>query len=115
MSGGRVSSGRGGTLNAAGIAAQVRGHYLASGYGELPITSDTLPSVWIDDDDATISKAFRISESRRLQFRLDATNILNHPEPADPNLDINAGVPFGNIDTKSTATRQFQLGMRLEF
>jgi hypothetical protein len=65
--------------------------------------------------DATISKAFRISESRRLQFRLDATNILNHPEPADPNLDINAGVPFGNIDTKSTATRQFQLGMRLEF
>jgi hypothetical protein len=39
-----------GMLNAAGIAAQVRGHYLAGGYGELPITSDTLPSVWIDDD-----------------------------------------------------------------
>jgi hypothetical protein len=46
---------------------------------------------------------------------MDATNILNHPEPADPNLDINAGVPFGNIDTKSTLTRQFQLGMRFEF
>ena len=39
-----------GMLNAAGIAAQVRGHYLAGGYGELPITSDTMPSVWIDDD-----------------------------------------------------------------
>jgi hypothetical protein len=39
-----------GMLNAAGIAAQVRGHYLAGGYGELPITSDTLPSVWIDDE-----------------------------------------------------------------
>jgi hypothetical protein len=39
-----------GMLNAAGIGAQVRGHYLAGGYGELPITSDTLPSVWIDDD-----------------------------------------------------------------
>jgi hypothetical protein len=38
-----------GMLNAAGIAAHVRGHYLAGGYGELPITSDTLPSVWIDD------------------------------------------------------------------
>ena len=38
-----------GTLNAAGIAAQVRGHYLAGGYGELPITADTLPSVWIDN------------------------------------------------------------------
>lgn len=38
-----------GMLNGAGIGAQVRGHYLAGGYGELPITSDTLPSVWIDD------------------------------------------------------------------
>ena len=38
-----------GMLNAAGIGANVRGHYLAGGYGELPITSDTLPSVWIDD------------------------------------------------------------------
>ena len=38
-----------GMLNAAGIVARVQGHYLAGGYGELPITSDTLPSVWIDD------------------------------------------------------------------
>ena len=38
-----------GMLNAAGIGAQVRGHYLAGGYGELPMTSDTLPSVWVDD------------------------------------------------------------------
>ncbi len=38
-----------GMLNASGIAARVQGHYLASGYGELPITSDTMPSVWIDD------------------------------------------------------------------
>lgn len=46
-----------GMLNAAGIAAQVRGQYLAGGYGELPITSDTMPSVWIDD--ATQSAAAR--------------------------------------------------------
>ncbi|MEO7761804.1 MAG: DUF2007 domain-containing protein [Casimicrobiaceae bacterium] len=38
-----------GMLNGAGIAAEVRGHYLAGGYGELPMTSDTLPSVWIED------------------------------------------------------------------
>jgi hypothetical protein len=71
------------------------------------------PGSWTFD--TSIGKAFRLSETKRLQFRLDATNILNHPEPADPNLDINAGVPFGSIDTKSTATRQFQLGMRFEF
>ena len=38
-----------GMLNAAGILAEVRGHYLAGGYGELPISSDTLPSVWLSD------------------------------------------------------------------
>ena len=38
-----------GMLNAAGIGAQVRGQFLAGGYGELPVTSDTAPSVWIDD------------------------------------------------------------------
>jgi len=62
-----------------------------------------------------VSKAFRISETKRLQLRLDATNLFNHPEPADPNLNINNNdVPFGNIDMK-TGVRQFQLGMRLEF
>jgi hypothetical protein len=38
-----------GMLNASGIAAFVRGQYLTSGYGELPISSDTLPSVWLED------------------------------------------------------------------
>ena len=38
-----------GMLNAAGIQAEVRGQYLAGGYGELPITVDTMPSVWIGD------------------------------------------------------------------
>jgi hypothetical protein len=72
-----------------------------------------LPGSW--SLDTSMSKAFRISETKRLQFRLDATNILNHPEPADPILNINNNnVPFGNIDMK-TGTRQFQLGMRLEF
>jgi len=73
-----------------------------------------LPGGW--SFDASVSKAFRLGESKRLQFRMDATNVFNHPEPADPNLNINNNdVPFGNIDTKSTTTRQFQLGMRLEF
>ena len=54
-------------------------------------------------------------ETKRLQLRLDAINLFNHPEPADPNLNINNNdVPFGNIDMK-TGVRQFQLGMRLEF
>jgi hypothetical protein len=39
-----------GALEAAGIAADVRGGYLFSTRGESPITIDTLPTVWIADD-----------------------------------------------------------------
>ena len=54
-----------GMLNGAGIAAQVRGHYLAGGYGELPITSDTLPSVWIDDDEQAAAARTLIADYER--------------------------------------------------
>ncbi|PYS33454.1 MAG: hypothetical protein DMG14_31815, partial [Acidobacteria bacterium] len=72
-----------------------------------------LPGMW--SLDGAISKSFRIREGKRFQVRMDATNILNHPVPADPNLDINnADVPFGSINTKM-GQRQFQLQLRLEF
>jgi hypothetical protein len=71
-----------------------------------------LPGMWAFD--AAISKAFNVGESRSLQFRLDALNILNHPQPANPNLNINGDVAFGNIDMK-TGNRQFQAQMRFTF
>jgi len=52
-----------------------------------------------------------------LQFRLDATDVLNHPEPATPVLDINTP-NFGLItgtNAKSTLHRQFQASLRLTF
>jgi len=49
-----------------------------------------------------------------LNFLMDATNILNHPQPSNPDLNINGSNPFGNIATK-TGQRQFQLQVRLEF
>jgi hypothetical protein len=60
-----------------------------------------------------MSKAFKIRESKTLRFRMDATNILNHPTPSNPTLSINSA-PFGNIASKS-GNRQFQAVMRLEF
>jgi len=33
-------------------------------------------------------------------MRIDASNILNHPTPGNPNLDINSGT-FGEIQTKT--------------
>ncbi len=31
--------------------------------------------------DGSLSKSFRIAESKQIQLRFDATNVLNHPDP----------------------------------
>ncbi|MDQ3777112.1 MAG: DUF2007 domain-containing protein [Pseudomonadota bacterium] len=41
-----------GLLEAAGIPAEVRGEVLFGARGELPMTEDTLPSVWVLDERA---------------------------------------------------------------
>jgi hypothetical protein len=70
--------------------------------------------------DANLGKTFQISESKSLQVRFDAQNVLNHPQPGNPNLNINAAdangnsLPFGQITTK-TGTRLFQGQLRLNF
>jgi hypothetical protein len=71
------------------------------------------PGNWLLN--TSMSKAFKVKESKTLRFRVDATNILNHPTPAGPTLSINPGtVPFGNIASK-TGNRQIQGLLRLEF
>jgi hypothetical protein len=67
--------------------------------------------------DANISKAIRITESKNLQFRLDATNVLNHPEPNLPSLNITgaAATNFGLIVGKSALRRQLQAQLRFNF
>jgi hypothetical protein len=67
--------------------------------------------------DANVAKSIKVTESKSLQFRLDATDVLNHPEPATPILDINAA-NFGLItgaNAKSALHRQFQASLRFTF
>ena len=64
--------------------------------------------------DANLGKTFRISESKSLQVRFDAQNVLNHPQPGAPSLSITGATPFGQVTTK-TGTRLFQGQMRLSF
>ncbi len=73
------------------------------------------PGIWRFD--ANISKSIKITETKNLQFRLDATDVLNHPEPATPVLDIN-NANFGlitGVNAKSTLHRQFQAQLRFSF
>jgi hypothetical protein len=71
------------------------------------------PGSW--DFDANLGKTFQISESKSLQVRIDATNILNHPNPSNPIFNLNSANPFGYIEDKTTARRQFQGMLRLSF
>jgi hypothetical protein len=68
--------------------------------------------------DANISKAFLITENRSFQVRIDAINVLNHPEPGDPAGMTGLGSSFidnfGQITTKS-GSRSFQGKLRFLF
>jgi hypothetical protein len=72
------------------------------------------PGTWTFD--AGFGKRFKIRESKAFTVRMDAQNVFNHPQPANPTLDINSATPFGNISTKlATSVRTFQGQLRLEF
>jgi len=64
--------------------------------------------------DANLQKSFKVGESKTLQFRMDARDILNHPELSAPNLAITS-TAFGTINGKTTLHRQFQAQLRLTF
>jgi len=90
--------------------------------GTLGIRSIEGPGIWRFD--ANLSKLVKISETKSLQFRMDATDVLNHPEPNTANtaassliLDINQpnfGLITG-VNAKSTLHRQFQAQLRFNF
>jgi hypothetical protein len=80
--------------------------------GSLGRNALELPGTW--SLDSAMSKRFQITESKRLQLRIDAINILNHPQPAAPSLSLTGTQAFGNIATK-TGARSFQAQVRLDF
>jgi VCBS repeat-containing protein len=83
--------------------------------GNLGLRSIEVAGRWRFDANAT--KSIKLAESKTLQFRLDATDVFNHAEPATPVLDINTA-NFGLItgtNAKSTLHRQFQASLRFMF
>jgi hypothetical protein len=64
--------------------------------------------------DANLSKTFRITETKSVQIRFDATNVLNHPNPPDPTFSINSE-NFGYLVGDKTGNRSFQGQLRLNF
>ena len=56
-------------LESAGIAAVVRGEHLFGLRGFVPMTDETLPSVWIEDDD-DLAQALQLLEQLEARSRL---------------------------------------------
>jgi len=79
--------------------------------GTLGLHSIEGPGSW--DLHANVQKSIQVTESKRLTFRIDANNVLNHATPGNPVLNINSGT-FGQITTK-TGSRSLQAQLHLEF
>ena len=86
--------------------------------GTLGQQTISLPGTWRLD--GSLSKSFQLTESKQLQIRFDATNILNHPDPfttgmnATPELSIN-DLDFGTMNQKGNQRRSFQGQLRFTF
>jgi hypothetical protein len=70
------------------------------------------PGMW--NVDMALAKSIRLTESKGLRVRVDASNIFNRPQVANPNLNINSTSVFGQISSK-TGSRSFQMTARFEF
>ena len=77
--------------------------------------TNTLQTRGVWDFDASMSKTFRISESKSAQIRMDASNVLNHPTPPDPTLSINSDTAFGYMTDGKSGSRSFRGSLRLTF
>jgi Carboxypeptidase regulatory-like domain len=71
---------------------------------------------------AGISKMFNFTESMRLRFELTATNVLNHTNFANPELDLSDLTSFGKISNSviegnidQSAARSLRAGIRFEW
>ena len=85
--------------------------------GTLGRATMELPGQW--NFDAGLSKNVRITETKSVQVRMDATNVFNHPFPnlisSSPGLNINSTSPFGFIQDKGDQRRQFKAQVRFNF
>jgi hypothetical protein len=66
--------------------------------------------------DTSIFKNFTLTERVKLQFRTEVFNVLNRPQFANPDSNVNDGSNFGVINgTRQFSERQIQFAFRFTF
>jgi len=79
---------------------------------------NTLRAGGINNFDVSLSKSFQIAEQKRLEFRLEARNALNHPQSTQvPARDVNSLTPgrFLNRDFTDSGIRSMWVQLKLVF
>ena len=86
---------------------------IAGGPGNRNVVSG--PGLW--DLDTALLKDFQMpwSESHKLQFRVDALNLFNHTNFANPGASFTNLATFGTITGTANGARVLQLGLRYMF
>ena len=85
----------------------------------VPGTIGNLGDTWFEGPgrvslDANLVKRVKIDERREVELRLDAVNVLNHPNFGNPTTNINS-TQFGRIALPTLWNRQFVFNARLNF
>jgi len=72
------------------------------------------PGFW--NVDLSIFRQFPLwSERRRIEFRAEAFNLLNHVVFGQPGNDISNAANFGKVTTAGNTARQLQFGAKVIF
>jgi hypothetical protein len=64
--------------------------------------------------DAVLIKSVGIRDGQRIEFRIEAQNVLNHPIFSDPNTSFGS-TSFGQITGTKIGPRQMMFGMKYHF
>jgi hypothetical protein len=75
---------------------------------------DTIPGIPNFTLTASFFRSFRIDEKRRIEFRIDSTNPINHPYVTGINTTVNSVEQYG-LPTRAGAMRSVTATVRLRF
>jgi hypothetical protein len=84
----------------------------SGGYGNVRRNSLNGPHAFTFD--AAISRKFVVTEGKEIQLRLDAFNVLNHPNLGLPTASLN-NANFGRILSQNGDGRTFQAALKFAF